>query len=275
MFGGDVKPIQLVSILQWICASQLWTSQMFLSLSSPILDGKGFLGVSDSKESACNPGDTGLIPGSRRSLGEGNGNPLQYSCLENSMDRGAWRATVHGVTVSDTVRDWTHAQLQSKRWLDEGEWPRRLWSLGCLTRSLQWWSFWLLRETHWNRQRNWGSERRDGFLEVPDFVSGSAGIWIQSGWGFQFPSVHSTPGQWNRDSCSLALWLLVPKESTCNAGDANSISGSGRSPGVGNGNSLQYSCLGNPMDRGAWWAIVHGVTKSRTQLRTYAWPAFF
>ena len=42
-------------------------------------------------------GDLGLIPGSGRSLGEGNGNPLQYSCLGNSMDRGAWRATVHGV----------------------------------------------------------------------------------------------------------------------------------------------------------------------------------
>ena len=47
--------------------------------------------------SACNAGDLGLIPGSGRSLGEGNGYPLQYSCLENSMDRGAWWAIVHGV----------------------------------------------------------------------------------------------------------------------------------------------------------------------------------
>ena len=46
-----------------------------------------------------------------------------------------------------------------------------------------------------------------------------------------------------------------------NAGDAGSIPGSGRSPGEGNGNPLQYSCLGNPMDRGAWWATVHGVAK--------------
>ena len=53
---------------------------------------------SESKESARNVGDTGLIPESGRSPGEGNGNPLQYSCLENPMDRGAWRATVHGVT---------------------------------------------------------------------------------------------------------------------------------------------------------------------------------
>ena len=48
-----------------------------------------------------------------------------------------------------------------------------------------------------------------------------------------------------------------------NAGDAGSIPGSGRSPEVGNCNSLQYSCLGNLRDRGAWWATVHGVTKSR------------
>jgi len=59
-------------------------------------------GDSDSEESDCNAGDPGLIPGLGRSLGEGNGNPLQCSCLENSMDRGSWWATVHGVTESWT-----------------------------------------------------------------------------------------------------------------------------------------------------------------------------
>ena len=54
------------------------------------------------------------------------------------------------------------------------------------------------------------------------------------------------------------------KASASNAGGAGSILGSGRSPGEGNGNPLQYSCLENPMDRGAWWATVHGVTKSWT-----------
>ena len=54
------------------------------------------------------------------------------------------------------------------------------------------------------------------------------------------------------------------KVSACNAGDPGSIPGSGRSPGEGNGNPLQYSCLENPMDRGAWWATVHGVAKNRT-----------
>ena len=57
----------------------------------------GFPGSPDGKESACNAGDPGSIPGSGRSSGEGNDNPLQYSCLENPMDRGTWQATVHGV----------------------------------------------------------------------------------------------------------------------------------------------------------------------------------
>ena len=55
------------------------------------------------------------------------------------------------------------------------------------------------------------------------------------------------------------------KESACNAGDLGSISGSGSSPGEGNGYPLQYSCLGNPTDRGAWWATVHSITKTQTR----------
>ena len=62
-----------------------------------------FPGSSDGKEPACNAGDPGSFPGVRRSPGEGNGNPLQYSCLENPMDRGAWLATVHGVAELETT----------------------------------------------------------------------------------------------------------------------------------------------------------------------------
>ena len=62
----------------------------------------GFHGGSDGKESVCNVGDVGLIPGLGRSPGGGNGNTLQYSCLENSMDREARWATVHGVAKSQT-----------------------------------------------------------------------------------------------------------------------------------------------------------------------------
>ena len=71
------------------------------------------LGSSESKESACNAGDLGSIPESGRSPGEGNGNPLQYSCLENSMDRGAWWAAVHGIIKSQTrLSDNTLTMLQ-------------------------------------------------------------------------------------------------------------------------------------------------------------------
>ena len=63
---------------------------------------RGFPGGSDGKESACNAGNLGSIPGLGRIPGEGNGNPLQYSCLENPMGRGVWQATVHEVAKSQT-----------------------------------------------------------------------------------------------------------------------------------------------------------------------------
>ena len=63
----------------------------------------GFPHSSVGKESSCSAGDPGLFPGLGRSPGEGNGYPLQYSGLENSMDRGLWQATVHGVSESDTT----------------------------------------------------------------------------------------------------------------------------------------------------------------------------
>ena len=70
-----------------------------------------FPGGSEVKASARNAEDLGSIPGSGRSPGEGNGNPLQYSCLENPMDGGAWWATVHGVAKSRTrLSDFTHSK---------------------------------------------------------------------------------------------------------------------------------------------------------------------
>ena len=74
----------------------------------------GFPGGSGGKESARNAGDPGLIPGSGRSPGEGNGYTLEYSCLENSMDRGPWWATVHGVT---RVRHWEMNIFKLRRFL--------------------------------------------------------------------------------------------------------------------------------------------------------------
>ena len=72
----------------------------------------------------------------------------------------------------------------------------------------------------------------------------------------------------NQYGCCLTPWKVIPKvhgsegkESACKAGDLGSIPGWGRSPGEGNGYPLQYSCLGNSMDRGTWWATIHGITR--------------
>ena len=72
---------------------------------------EGFPGGSDGKESACKAGAEGSVPGLGRSPGEGNGFPLQYSCLKNSMDRGVWWTTVHGVAKS-----WTQLSINYFDW---------------------------------------------------------------------------------------------------------------------------------------------------------------
>ena len=127
---------------------------------------------SGSTKSACNAGDLASIPGSGRSPGEGNGYPLQYSCLENTVDWWGWWAAVYVVTKSwDTTERLTCFNL--------------------------------------------------------DF-----------------------PGDWDS------------KESACSDRDPDPIPRLGRSSGEGSGYPLQYSYLENPMDRGAWWATVHGAAKS-------------
>ena len=81
-------------------------------ISAAVTASEGFPGGSDCKESACNAGDLGSTPGSGRSPGGGRGNPLQCSCLENPVDRGAWQATVHGVTQSQTRLTDRHTHKQ-------------------------------------------------------------------------------------------------------------------------------------------------------------------
>ena len=80
---------------------------------------QGVPGSSGGKESVCNAEaaeDTGMIPGLGRSPGGGNGNPVQSSCLKNPMDRGAWRATVHGVAKSQTqLSDWAQQQCGGEK----------------------------------------------------------------------------------------------------------------------------------------------------------------
>ena len=166
----------------------------------------GFPHSGFGKETACNTGDPGSIPESGRSPGGGNGNPLQYSCLENPMDRGALWAAVHGVTRSQT-------------WLVTKPPPPPLL-------SLPFGSCWFSK------------------TDLP------------------FPEYHTT----GIIQCSGFPGGFDGKERACNAGDLGSIPVLGRSPRGEHGNPLQYSCLENPMDRGAWQATVHDVAKSQIWL---------
>ena len=91
--GTLVIPHLLTLDPRWLCVPLIQPSAIHTL---------GFPGVTVVKNQPANAEDVGSIPGSGQSPGEGNGNPLQYSCLENSMDRGAWRATVHGIAKSWT-----------------------------------------------------------------------------------------------------------------------------------------------------------------------------
>ena len=106
------------------------------------------------KASACNAADLGLIPGLGRSPGEGNGNPLQYSCLENPMDRGAWWATVHGVAKSGTWLSNFTFTFKSKR-------PG---SKGCIVYNY-------MHMTFWKRQSYRNIEQINGYQELKGEVS--------------------------------------------------------------------------------------------------------
>ena len=97
----------------------------FLLLHFSTLWWKGFPASSEVKASACNAQELGSIPGLGRSPGQGNGNPLQYSCLENPMDRGAWWATLHGVAKS-----WTQLSDFTFTW-----WKGHLWGGGISSRK--------------------------------------------------------------------------------------------------------------------------------------------
>ena len=141
---------------------------------------------------------------------EGNGTPLQYSCLENPMDRGAWWAAVYGVAQSRTGLKWLSSSSNSSNGLNiQQKWKIYSIFINC------------------------------GYRKYPDIQS----LNLHGG---------SLVTQQKR--------ILLPMQET------QVLSLVVEDALTKDGNPLQYSCLGNPMDRGAWWATFHGVTKSRTQL---------
>ena len=155
---------------------------------------KGFPGGSHSKESACKAGDLGWIPGSERSPGKGNGNTLQYSCLENSMDRRAWWA----------YSPWGHSRTG-------------------------------LSDFHFYFFLCLNSIPRCAFIKYIIFLAPGAnqGL-VETLWMNDF--MESPMGF---PVAQMVKRLLAMRETQVR------IPGSGRSPGEGNGNPLQYSCLKN------------------------------
>ena len=99
--GSSVHGIFRATVLEW---GAIAFSQYAHSIFNYTNVQEYFPGDSNGKVSACNAGDSGSFPGLRRAPGEGNGNPFKYACLENSKDRGAWRAIVYGIAKSPTQR---------------------------------------------------------------------------------------------------------------------------------------------------------------------------
>ena len=199
----------------------------------------GFTGGSDSKESVCNVGDLGSIPGLGRFPGERNGKPLQYFCLENSIDRGTCWAIVPGVAKSQT---WLSGQshyhhpswyicmilyiqiLFHYRFLQDIEYSSLCYTVGsCLS---------ILYIVVW---RQWQPTP----VLLPDKSHGQRSLVGCSPWG--------------REESDTTERLHFHFSLLCT--------------GEGNGNPLQRSCLENPRDGGAWWATVYGVAQSRSWLK--------
>ena len=276
----------------WKKASAEWSSSWVLNLSpgeaSELLDvlcfdlggGLGFPGGSDGKESAYNAGGWASIPGSGRSSGEGNGNPLQYSCLENSMDRGHWWATVHVVTKLLLLSCFSCVQLCNPI---DGSPPDSPIPGILQARTLEWVAIsfskagkWKVKVKSLSRVRLFATPWTATYQAPP-----SMGFSRQEYWsGLPLPSPQRVRHNWAINIFmnvftlekfnKLNIYGGFPggsevKASACNVGDLGLIPGLGRSPGEGNSNPFQYSCLENPMDGGAWWATVHGVAKSQTQ----------
>ena len=126
-----ILPISLFSFLpKYLKANPRPHIHLLASIYIYIRTLRGFLGGSEGKESTCSVGDLGLIAGLGRSPGEGHGNPLQQSRLENPMDRGAWWATVHGRKESDMTKQVSTAHKDFKGF--PGSFPGKESTCPCL-----------------------------------------------------------------------------------------------------------------------------------------------
>ena len=186
----------------------------------------GFSGGLCGKESASNVRDPGLIPGSGRSLGEGNDSPFQCFFLEKSMDRGAWWATVNGVEKNQTwLSMLAHTVFQTFSWLLCLIWSSAISDLWCYyydslkPQTLV--SIFLAIKYSLIRRRQWHPSP----VLLPGKSHGPRSLVGYSPWG--------------REESDTTEQLHFPFSLSC-IGDE------------WNGNPLQCSCLENPMDQGAW-----------------------
>jgi len=202
--------------------------------------------VAQTKESACNAGNLGSVPGLGRSPGRGNGSPIQYSCLENP----------HGQRNLAGCSLWSRKESDTTEWLSTHTHKHRKWYSKI---SASHWPYPAL--SIWN-----------GLLEQKEINAiGHSNETAAS------PNPLLTGGEKKKND-NLKVLVMFSLGTFLRTSRPRS----GRSPGEGSGTPLQYSCLENPMDGGAWWATVHGVAKSWTRLRdftftllkTIAWETF-
>ena len=323
--GSSVQGILQARILDWVAIPFSRGS----NLGSPALQSDSFPYEPPGKPISTTSASQILKGELRCWIGEGNGTPLQYSCLENPMDGGAWWAAVHEVAKSRTwLSDFTftfHFHALEKEmathssalaWRIPGtEEPGRRSSMGshrvghdwsdlaaAAAADVEWSSLtqeWKASATH---LRGWFPEHPQVHPEIhgqgdklwkdgptAPAVSSQGLVWEQHYQGntaLTGGAVRTATRLKFKNGLKVAQGVVLlllysysvsrlpqwlsSKESTCKAGatgDTGSIPGSGRSSGGGHSNPPQYSCLENPMDRGAWQTTVHGVAKSQTQLK--------
>ena len=171
-----------VSIREWLARTVSSSPQ---HLVSPYYTMHGLPRWLSCKESTCQAGETGSTPGLGRSSGEENGNPLQYSCWDNPMDRGAWQDTVHG---------WGHKTVGH----DQATKPQLIYTMQHAT---YWCCNWMRFLTVWCGRQTWKTKSHGAVCSVP-------GWCLQGGTDNRASFLCTGPGQWHRDSYSQGPHLL-------------------------------------------------------------------